>query len=54
MSAPSPGKDLTAIAQKVLKDPQQLEKLVERVYDLMRNDLRTTQERVYGYGYRRD
>ncbi|MBD3884258.1 hypothetical protein IFO70_21180 [Phormidium tenue FACHB-886] len=54
MSSSSSSKDLTATAQQVLKDPKLLEKLVERVYELMRNDLRTTQERISGYSPRRD
>jgi len=53
-STPDSGKNLTAIAQKVLKDPKRLEKLVERVYELMQSDFRITQERISGYGHRRE
>ncbi len=41
--------DLAATADRVLQDPNLLEQLLERVYELMREDLRIQQERVRHY-----
>lgn len=39
--------------QRLLQDPLVLEKLSDRVYELLRNDLRQQQERRQGYGRQR-
>lgn len=45
-STPFVSAHLAATATNILADPKQLEQLVERIYELMREDLRQQQERL--------
>lgn len=38
------------LAQEVLRDPLKLQRLTDRVYDLLLEDLRQQRERIHNYG----
>ncbi len=44
--------DLAGLAAQLLQDPLAVYQLGERVFQLLQQDLRLQQERVYGYGRR--
>jgi hypothetical protein len=40
------------LLEQILRDPLLMEKLSHRVYELLRDEIRTQQERSIGYGSR--